>query len=128
MTATDNALVESFLSPLGSWRERDHDDLVLATALATWAAETMDVFKPPRPPIRPLRYLILIVGGILGALYFFSMDTSVSLGYGEGRVHNIGLMLRQQMGVILSVAGSALGGGLLILDAMNKNRRDDDDY
>ncbi len=31
-----------------SWRERDHDDLVLAVALASWAAESLDVFRPPQ--------------------------------------------------------------------------------
>lgn len=38
-----------------SWRERDHDDLVLATCLAAWAAETLDIFRGPSPPLRPLR-------------------------------------------------------------------------
>lgn len=33
-----------------SWRERDHDDLVLAVALATWAAETL---QWPLVPINP---------------------------------------------------------------------------
>jgi hypothetical protein len=30
-----------------SWRERDHDDLVLAVALAAWAAEKLDYFNEP---------------------------------------------------------------------------------
>jgi hypothetical protein len=40
-----------------AWRENDHDDLVLAVALAAWAAETLhNVFYPP--PQRPLpRYV-----------------------------------------------------------------------
>ena len=38
-----------------SWRERDHDDLVLAVALAAWAAETLD--WPPLEAIpQPTRY------------------------------------------------------------------------
>jgi hypothetical protein len=32
-----------------AWRERDHDDLVLAVALAAWAAESIDL-SPPEPP------------------------------------------------------------------------------
>jgi hypothetical protein len=35
-----------------AWREREHDDLVLAAALAAWAAVKLDHFlpAPPRPP------------------------------------------------------------------------------
>jgi hypothetical protein len=45
-----DALNESF----GSWRERDHDDLVFAVALAAWAAERL--CPPPARP-RPQTYL-----------------------------------------------------------------------
>jgi hypothetical protein len=31
-----------------SWREGEHDDLVLALALACWAAEALDRFRPRR--------------------------------------------------------------------------------
>lgn len=41
-----------------SWRERDHDDLVLAVALAAWAAETLDL--DPTPALAPT---ILRAGG-----------------------------------------------------------------
>lgn len=36
-----------------AWREGEHDDLVLAVALATWAAESLDldVKPPPRPTV-----------------------------------------------------------------------------
>jgi hypothetical protein len=37
-----------------SWRERDHDDLVLALALAAWAAETLPRLWDP-PPVLPRR-------------------------------------------------------------------------
>jgi hypothetical protein len=33
-----------------AWREKDHDDLVLAVALAAWAAETLN-WGPPAPPM-----------------------------------------------------------------------------
>jgi hypothetical protein len=38
-----------------AWRERDHDDLVLAVALAAWAAERL--CPPPVRPQAPLRRL-----------------------------------------------------------------------
>jgi hypothetical protein len=42
-----------------SWRERDHDDLVLAVALAAWAAETPLLEWPPRPP-EPARGRVVV--------------------------------------------------------------------
>jgi hypothetical protein len=39
-----------------SWRERDHDDLVLALALACWAAETIP-WPPPRDEGGTVGYL-----------------------------------------------------------------------
>jgi hypothetical protein len=39
-----------------AWREKDHDDLVLAVAIAAWAAETLpQLWDPPHPPQRRLR-------------------------------------------------------------------------
>jgi hypothetical protein len=43
-------ITEELNETFESWRERDHDDLVLAVALAAWAAEALEFFKeaPPR--------------------------------------------------------------------------------
>jgi hypothetical protein len=51
-------ITDSLNETFESWRENDHDDLVLAVALAAWAAETLDVFKPPPPPPPRTRYLV----------------------------------------------------------------------
>jgi hypothetical protein len=43
-------ITESLELTYEALRQGDHDDLVLAVALAAWAAETLDVFKPDGPP------------------------------------------------------------------------------
>ena len=47
--------------------------------------------------------------GVLLLMYAFSMDTTVSAGYGYGRVHNFGLMSSQKdymlLGALLTVVG-----------------------
>jgi hypothetical protein len=45
-----------------SWRERDHDDLVLAVALAAWAAETTEPHFSPPEPSKAGRYHETIMG------------------------------------------------------------------
>jgi hypothetical protein len=45
-------ITESLHETYESWRSRDHDDLVLAVALACWGAETFfanDVWNPSPP-------------------------------------------------------------------------------
>jgi hypothetical protein len=51
-------ITDSLNESFEAWRENDHDDLVLAVALAAWAAETLDVFQPPPPPHPRTRYLV----------------------------------------------------------------------
>jgi hypothetical protein len=51
-------ITENLNETFESWREKDHDDLVLAVALAAWAAESLHVFHPPPPPPPRPRYLV----------------------------------------------------------------------
>jgi hypothetical protein len=44
-------ITEALNETYEAWREQDHDDLVLAVALAAWAAETLDVFRPAQPAV-----------------------------------------------------------------------------
>jgi hypothetical protein len=48
-------ITEALNEQYESWRENDHDDLVLAVALAAWAAETLDVFRTQAPAPQPAR-------------------------------------------------------------------------
>jgi hypothetical protein len=50
-------VTDSLNETFESWRERDHDDLVLAVALACWAAENLR--KPPAPPPQQLRRIVV---------------------------------------------------------------------
>ena len=67
----------------------------------------------PRCPVRILAIIILIVGiALLG--YSLVMDTSVEVDYPPGgRVHNLGLMQKQQNMLILG--GILFLGGLMLL-------------
>ncbi len=72
-------------------------------------------------PISPLFQrlgALLLLGGILGAAYyFFAFDTTVATGgdpilgqsSGGNRVHNIGLLVQRQNGLILSIAAVVVG-------------------
>jgi hypothetical protein len=53
-------VTESANEQFESWRERDHDDLVLAVALAAWAAESLCRARPrpPAPPQPQPRFII----------------------------------------------------------------------
>jgi hypothetical protein len=50
-------ITEALNEQYEAWRENDHDDLVLAVALAAWAAETLDVFRPQTPAPQPARFV-----------------------------------------------------------------------
>jgi hypothetical protein len=61
--------------------------------------------------------VLIFVGGIVGLIYYWQFfDTSVSVPtqtlfgetFGGGRVHNIGLMQKQQNGMIISGIAAAL--------------------
>jgi hypothetical protein len=59
-----------------------------------------------------LKYLgaIMLLGGILGAIYFFFfVDTTVITDQPGIRVYNVGLMAHRQNGLILSLASAFLG-------------------
>lgn len=58
----------------------------------------------------------LVVVGLVGALYFWSMDTSIEVkgSSRDGRrVHNIGLMQERQLGMICFTVAAAFGGALV---------------
>jgi hypothetical protein len=51
-------ITEALNETFESWRESDHDDLVLAVALAAWAAEFLDFFKATPAAARTSRLRI----------------------------------------------------------------------
>lgn len=71
--------------------------------------------------------ILLLIGGALGALSFYSLDTSVAVPtetfmgetIGGGRVNNLGLMADRQNGLLISV-GASIVGVLLLLFAPHR--------
>jgi hypothetical protein len=51
-------ITEALNETFESWRENDHDDLVLAVALAAWAAEYLPRWFLPKKPLKPQRWTV----------------------------------------------------------------------
>lgn len=82
-----------------------------------------DVVKSKKKSLQIGAFFLLGIGmgmmmlGIIGTGYFFTMDTTVAVpsgtfmgeSFGGGRVHNIGLMSERQNGLIVSLAVGAMG-------------------
>jgi hypothetical protein len=56
---------------------------------------------------------IVMIMGLLGLIFAFSMDTSVSTGYGS--VNNLGLMNEKQNYIIVSIGAIFLGFFMVVL-------------
>jgi hypothetical protein len=77
----------------------------------------------PPAPKTPDQFMVFfgVIGwlmfffGVIVALYFFQMDTSVSVPGADLRVHNIGLMQQRQNGLFASVVASVTGLALGIV-------------
>jgi hypothetical protein len=66
--------------------------------------------------------LLLLIGGGLGALYFFfGFDTSVATEMG-GRVNNLGLISDRQNGVIVSIGAAIVGAILILVESVNSRK------
>ena len=67
--------------------------------------------------LRPLVIIgiLLMVFGALGVIVYLNMDTSVAVPSTGSRVHNIGLMQKQQNGLIISLVACGLGLALVVI-------------
>ena len=94
--------------------------------LAINSARTQRKKRPPAwYTVRPLVIIgiSLLLFGVLGALYYFTMDTSVAVpssefmgqSFGGSRVYNIGLMQERQNGLIISLAVCGLGLAIAVI-------------
>jgi len=52
---------------------------------------------------------VLILGGIVGLIYFIGFDTSRQVGFTDTRVNNLGLMQDRQVGLIVCALSLVIG-------------------
>lgn len=64
---------------------------------------------------------VLVAAAVVGGYTLFFFDTSVSIGFGNNRVHNLGLMQDRQNLLIAACAAAVVGTLMLLLGGSNSD-------